>query len=527
MHHTLPICKLHSVKHFLPRSTLPIVGTCAVAFLLFTLPLCALLPIWFDEAYSLHTSSGSFSHTWSQAIGFEEQAPIYFLLLTGWRTVGDSVFWARLFSVLCVLTNIWVAPKLGQRYASVLGPAAEPNGSMFSLEQSLMTILIALSPWSIWAATEIRLYALSTLISSILLLTFHDAYLDDSQSRMRCRVQYILSATIAIYTHYMLAPLIIAQGITLLVLRRNSFLNYLCDMCIVTIAFAPFFPTFANQLLVETADKPDHAVANASAAERLLSGAVRSFGILCYHAVPADEGRQWIAIRVGVIALLLPCVAVFRSSISRKQLVLWTTTATLTLLFAVIFAFVNLSSRHACSMFVPTLLSVVAVLNLPQSVVMRRKLGMVGLTLFLLFAGICLAQRYTPLTKDGDTQRVASFIENLEQPEQPILVFDPSVEMVLSHYYDGANRLVAVPMPEDFKKFSVDELVLTDETQLLAALPDNTLEFWLVNDDGVLVEIRDFDESFEILERFVARHCEVIRDEHFHGSRVRLLQHRK
>ena len=347
------------------------------------------------------------------------------------------------------------------------------------------------------------------------------------EARFDSGLFYVVTAIIAIYTHYMLAPLIIAQGLTLLLRRPTRFLGYFGDMCVVTLAFAPFFPTFVRQLLVDTTDKPDHDLPDASLMMRFVRGAIRSFGVVCQHLLPVNEGRQWIALRVGLLTGLLACIACWRRSIRRKTLELWITTGILVSLFALVFAFVQISARHTCSTFLPSLLSAVAALQLPTSATARQRLSLIGLATFLLLSGICFTQRYSPLAKDGDAQRVARFLEESERQGQTILVFDPSVEMVLSHYYAGRNQMVAVPTAEDFEKFSINELVLTDESQLLGALAPETNEFWLVNDEGILLEIRDFDESFRILEQFVATRCIVIRDERFYGSRVRLLALRR
>ena len=68
-----------------------------------TVPLAAILNIWTDEAYTLNTTGKNLSYALVQAINFESQAPLYFILLNIWRSVNDSIFWARLFSIICVV----------------------------------------------------------------------------------------------------------------------------------------------------------------------------------------------------------------------------------------------------------------------------------------------------------------------------------------------------------------------------------------------------------------------------------------
>ncbi|HEV7180287.1 MAG TPA: hypothetical protein VGN11_10450, partial [Candidatus Baltobacteraceae bacterium] len=63
--------------------------------------LAYVLNIWQDEAYTLQTTSRGIVYAFHQAVAFEQSAPLYFLALTLWRHINDSVFFLRLFSVLC------------------------------------------------------------------------------------------------------------------------------------------------------------------------------------------------------------------------------------------------------------------------------------------------------------------------------------------------------------------------------------------------------------------------------------------
>ena len=65
--------------------------------------LAAILNVWVDEAYTLDTTGGSVSYAWNQAIQFELQPPGYFLILTAWRVIADSIFWLRMLSIFCII----------------------------------------------------------------------------------------------------------------------------------------------------------------------------------------------------------------------------------------------------------------------------------------------------------------------------------------------------------------------------------------------------------------------------------------
>ena len=150
----------------------------------------------------------------------------------------------------------------------------------------------------------------------------------------------------------------------------------------------------------------------------------------------------------------------------------------------------------------------------------------IGFSVLLALNIVCLGINYYPLAKTGDSMRVASYLMVNEAINQPILVFNSEVEMVLSHYYDGVNSLIPLPQKEDFQSFSMEDLTLRSEQQIVAALgaiSDSTDQIWLVTDNGVLAKLPTYEESYQILETFVRDHYRVEIDQAFYGARVRLM----
>ena len=65
------------------------------------LPLAFRLNIWTDEASTLYTTQKGFFQAFQNLFTDEKQAPLYFLFLSLWRKLNDSIFFARLFSIIC------------------------------------------------------------------------------------------------------------------------------------------------------------------------------------------------------------------------------------------------------------------------------------------------------------------------------------------------------------------------------------------------------------------------------------------
>ena len=72
------------------------------------LPLAWLLNIWADEASTLHTTQNGLAYAFRHAAADERQAPLYFWILGLWRDLNGSIFFARLFSLICVAAAISV-----------------------------------------------------------------------------------------------------------------------------------------------------------------------------------------------------------------------------------------------------------------------------------------------------------------------------------------------------------------------------------------------------------------------------------
>ena len=106
-----------------------------------SLTLAALLDIRFDEAFTLNTTSRDVVYAFHQAIKFEQQAPLYFVLLTVWRDIDSSIFFARLFSVLCLPFIIWVSAEVAKRYVKGVNPLVKAI-LLRNCNKSILTFVI-------------------------------------------------------------------------------------------------------------------------------------------------------------------------------------------------------------------------------------------------------------------------------------------------------------------------------------------------------------------------------------------------
>lgn len=473
-----------------------------------SLVLAYLLDIRFDEAFTLNTTSQGVTYAFNQALRFEQQAPLYFILLSLWRKIDSSIFFARLFSVLCVPFIVWVSAEVAKRYVKDVNPL-------------FIAAVVALHQQLIWSALEIRLYSMMMLLSMLLLLFFYDGYLSENANR-RSRILYIIVSILALYTQYYLGFQLVAGAAALLLLGRwRTLLNYLIDMAIVGLFFAPMIFVIKNQVSV-VGGQTEISISIKSIAKDIYQNVARLF--ISSEWIPFDFLKRWfVRVAIAVLGALL-AKKIYRTR-SKEAVALCAIVVVLVGFFCVTYPLVGapaLQYRHMTSLVLPLML-------LPFSALSELKdkriiWTWVVLIIFLNIGSLYFA--YKPMAKPGDFRRVGEYLMANEKPNQPILIFHADAVLPLSHYYKGQNNLVPIPQKNNFDVWNPRNNVLKDETQVLNVInnqPDKPERFWLVQ-DGWCVH-GGLSLNCQILEDAVTKYFVVESTKEFlEPTKVRLLR---
>jgi hypothetical protein len=468
------------------------------------LPLAARLDIWVDEAYTLETTGGGLRHALHQALFFEAQPPLYFLLLTLWRTLDGSIFFARLFSVLCGVGALLAVAALSRRWLPELHPG-------------WLTALAGLNPFFFYAALEIRLYALALLLSALLLLLFQDGYLS-AEPRRAARWGFGITALAALSTQYYLGFLLVAGAAALLALKRwRPLRDYLLAMAAVAVCFAPMLWIVPRQVSSQTV-----------AAERMsiVEGVVSLGGRSQEYAWPTEglRGGLRTVARLGFAAALAALALAGRRAVRRREVAVWTLLAVTALLFLAARVAVTgphlMQPRHTAALYLPSLLAAASVVALIPG---RRRTRILGVWTggVILLTAVAMARTYGDLAKQGDWARVGSFLERNARPGEPVLVLSAEGAIPLRHYYGGP--LIPLPSAEDFRAYDPRKFELRSEREIdaaLARMPGSPRSLWLVT-YPLHPDWLGIDYGFGILDRYLAKRYRVERDVLFRGTRVR------
>jgi 4-amino-4-deoxy-L-arabinose transferase-like glycosyltransferase len=464
-----------------------------------TLPLAAVLNIWQDEAYTLDTTGRGFAYAFHQAIGFEQNAPLYFVFMTFWRHFGNGIFYLRLPSVLCVALTVALVPAIARRY--------------FPRENPLpITAVVACNPFVIWAGVEMRVYAFVILLSALLLLAFYDAFAKERPGIWPA-IGYAACVAAALYTQYYMAFLIAGQGIAVAIYYRRALARFVFAVAAGALSFVPMIALLPGQV---------QNFKDGFAAPSLLRALVGLLGILLRYVLPLPLVHSKLAY-AGIGAALALALLVTRPRLSRSgnASVLVTTLCATVLFAAGTFAFgVHVLDRHAASLYLPSTLSVFALFSFLTASVERRA-AVAWSCAAVVLSLLTLGRTYGALAKPGDWARVAAYIHARETADEPIVVFEAENAVPLAYYYHGLNRIVPIPHGVDFHRYQVTRFVIHDQAELIATMPSER-RLWLVTAGSCASS--DVEFGCERLERFVARRYRVQSDVNFYGAEVRGLE---
>lgn len=481
------------------------VGLLILAHLAAALWLGHWLSVWVDEGFTLETTAAGPIHAWRQAVTFELQAPLYFVLLSLWRLLGDSCWLARAFSALCTAGSLALIARLPRRTV--------PSGIRL-----LLLAWLAAHPFLLWAGSEARAYALVLLAVTAALSLFDRAWLAPTPAR-GARVALIAVLVGGIYTHYYVALLVPALAAVFLLVRDFRRLRtFIADMVLVALSCLPIAFWLPGQVRqVMTTERVG-----------LLELARGLFWRLEDYVVPTVDswraclwwvhGRDlfWQALIVGGCFLLLrrrPPARDARAQLGVVTAVIIAEFALLRILMpAELFV-----ARHTTVLFFPLLLWLAAVAA-GASLRWSRTLLAILLTVTLATAWA----QFSPGAKPGNFREVARYLEAHERPNEPILVFLGDMVLPLRQHYHGRNELVPFPRPLRLGPGFPGIFAIRDEQEVERAFASHVPQgrAWLVT---LAPPHQETAVRFGhgILEEWVARNCVTRSDERV-GDRVRI-----
>lgn len=482
------------------------------------LPLAYSLNVWVDEASTLFTTSNGVTVAFSGLFTDEKQAPLYFLLLSLWRSIDHSIFFARLFSVVCSLLAIVIFFRLARK--------------LWDRRNALtMTALFAFHPFLFWASLEIRLYSFVILLTCLLFNFFVDGFLSDasgsdalSQQRRRAQIFFALTASVSLYTNYYLGfPLVGGLAALLLTKKWDAAKKYVLLMLAIGVSILPLFYIASLQFADRTASF--HDPTSIGEALRIVWNHFLTFALPTEIYTPEEQTtfslvRLWI-VRISIAGTLIIFIRTkFRDL--EKQIIAFAAISAVSAAF-LIFVYFQLGSayveiRHAAVYFVSIFVFVGAL----AAKLIPDKLRPFALLIVLTFYGYSLISVYPGNVKRGDWENAAAYISYHESPKQPIMIFPVYETVALPQYYKGVNEIL--PDEKRFSFFAEDASGSAGRYEgqirfLISEIPVDAREIWLLTGDACSI-----GEACAPLEKFVEANYTLVQEQDLYREKVRLLR---
>ncbi len=497
-----------------PRLLVPV--SFILIHLLITLSLAYILNAWVDECSTLYNTNKGFLDTFQNVFYTEKQAPFYFWLLSLWRNIDGSIFFARLFSIICSCLAIKFFYDLVK---------------IFFEEKKviLLTAFFTFHPYLIWASLEIRLYSMVILIAVLLLRFFENGYLNrkDAKTQRISQYLFVLTAIVGLYTNYYIGFLLVGGFVSLLVLRRWKIAKtYFLQMFIVGLAILPLVWFIKSQLATNTSGHQE--INRLIDGVKLLWGHFLNFIFPTELLAPEEQTkisffRVWL-VRFGILAAILLLVKNKFRALDEKVLLFGTFSVTIAAFMLFAFSILGgeyISIRHAAVLFVPLILLIASLFaNL-----LPEKSWIVLAIIFTLLFPYSIYSLFPTLAKRGDWWRISQFIESNEKPNQPIITSQVYDAIALPPHYKGKNLVLP---DERFFEWNAEDSLKSEnafrkQTEfIISKIPSDAQEIWLLTRDSC--HNPETAASCRPLENFVQEHYTIEIEKDFYLEKLRLLK---
>lgn len=381
-----------------------------------------------DEAYTLNTTSHNLKGIILQSYHFENQPPVYFLVLGLWRLLNSGILFTKLFSIFCILLATFFFNKLSCLISG--------NGS-----KRWLTILFMLNPFTVWAALEMRLYAFVILLSIIILYNFIQYFLTNKNKYL---YTFLIISLLGIYTQYFFTFLVSSLAFSLLMIKGIKPFIRLCIYLVpLVILFLPNLFYISDQIAVQ-----EHHAIDPSPIGRILSiyWGIRDL----FLAIDRALVNVWFVRIVLLIGFPLLGISYYlhfqkfnqdiTTFLKRINFILLTYLfLIIQFILFVIYIDTGFATKYMAISF--PLLMLLFTLFKVFPVFYRRLIY----SLLVLYFILILIPTYQNPVKNYDYKSVAGFIKKIERSNEPLLFYRAGISLPFNFYYKGKNDVVPLP----------------------------------------------------------------------------------
>ncbi|MEO6837814.1 MAG: glycosyltransferase family 39 protein [Ginsengibacter sp.] len=451
-----------------------------------------------DETYTLNTTSRNLSGVIRQSYDFEGQPPFYFILLSLWRHFNHGIFFAKLFSLVCIGLSAFSFYRLVKYFAGT--ECAK-----------WLLIIFLLNPFTVWAALEMRTYALLIFLSTLSVYFFFRYYFENNNKFLYA---FLLFSVIGIYTQYFFLFLIASFAITILAFKGwKKFFIFCLYLLPVIVVFLPnlfFLPSQINLMKSNSSQLFSlslisniiYTPLNLTLAINQVSNVwINRLLRLCFYSAS-----------LYIYLKLLRNYLIHNDSFLKKYNVVLFTIPLLIVFFCIGFEITNVGYNHKYMVVVFPVLMLLFIIFKNYSTILRNVIY-ISISLYFI---ILLTKNYRHPVKTYDYISVANFIQKIELPNQPILIYRPAIALPFKYYYTGKNKIIPIPYPVRFDSSFLINIKDTNELKQSIENIKTTSNSYIMLSDTTIFE-SDLTMNREMVSEFINEHYKVTLDTLYKG----------
>jgi mannosyltransferase len=366
--------------------------------------------LWWDEIVTVAIVRLDWGAFWKVLSHFEANMGLYYCLLRLWINLGESEFVLRSLSALTGVLAVGLVYVLGKR--------------LFDTKVGLIgAALLATNSFHIQYSQETRAYSLMVLLTALSSLFFLEAIEHSSRNEW---TGYILTATLAIYTHFFSVLVLGAQWVWLVLVRRRN---------------TPWRGLLVAVLAISTLSVPLAIFALARGAVQI-SWIPRTRPHDVYNLFNSLVGGG----RLLILAYFVPCSIVFlrllKAWLQRKEL-----SKTWNYAFLLSWLFVPLVAGIVISLWKPVLVDHYFIMCLPPLVLLAAVgisqirpgwISVVSLIVLLLLSARAVLWYYSDVHKE-DWRGATEYVVSHASPKDGILFYRSRGRFGFDYYVRRLN----------------------------------------------------------------------------------------
>ena len=405
---------------------------------------CSML--W-DEGYTLKTSLFPIADITKIAIGFEGQAPLYYLILGIWRTINDSFFFARLFSILLTSISTFFIFKICKLNLS-------------TRSSYLCVLLFILNPFTWFIGINLRYYALLLLFSLVVYYLFYQIFILGKVSIARLSL-FSFVTTLGLLVQYYFPVFSMSLFIIVLIKYRSKIKLYLLSMILPLGMFLFLVFTILPQQIA-VYDKLD--VENTSSIVFRVINFIRylfknTFGLFEVNHIKFLE-IIYIAIIIFILLFLVKNVIRSGNIIGKKNLLIISFMYLFFFIIAEVLGYHTIKIWHVVPLYALSLIFIFQQLTLLKN---RRLFKIIISCIFTFYIlGSINAYKFV---RPISYEKVSEYLNDKNKERLPVVVYPNKFALYFDHYIESA-KVVQVPQLNYYGKFGHSQWTLNNQSEV-------------------------------------------------------------